>query len=351
MFKRIPLPFFSSKGSRIIGGFQTTNEEKRSGIDELTDNLVQDIRLEHFDDALNQILALMNVTEKEKVKRVQVLLALERKIIRCLQQGRDEEAIEELRDIIDEYKRLNLLERSQALELTLNQFLLEFNRKITETDEPSIIDEVDTTQNTLEVLEYRSKRAIRRFLQGKTDDAVQNLIEIIDGFRQLQMIDRAQALENWMHQFLEMKVDEDIKNKSLTELLNEDPELQNQLLSFRTQQIIKRFHEGNPRRAVLEYNEIVNDYKHQGRLDIVETLEIWFNLFITKNYLMPTQKQQIQAVPSAKVVAQPSSPTPTPPTPPISPKKIVPESLPINDKFKEKISKIKDLLKQFEESL
>jgi hypothetical protein len=71
--------------------------------------------MEQFDSALNQIINLMNVTEKEKVKRVQVLLALERKVIRRLQQGRDEEAIEELRDIIDEYKRLNLLERSEAL--------------------------------------------------------------------------------------------------------------------------------------------------------------------------------------------------------------------------------------------
>jgi hypothetical protein len=308
--------------------------------------------MEQFDSALNQIINLMNVTEKEKVKRVQVLLALERKVIRRLQQGRDEEAIEELRDIIDEYKRLNLTERSQALELTLNQFLLEFNRKLAEIDEPPTVEKVDIRQNALNMLEYRSKRAIRRFLQGKTDDAVQDLIEIIDGFRQLNMPDRAQTLENWMHQFLEMKVDEDEKNRPLTDLLDSDPELERQLLSFRTHQIIKRFHEGNPRRAVLDYNEVVNDYKRQGKMDLVETLEIWFNLFITKNYLVPPKPvQPIQATTTPKTVVQPSPPAHSPPPPLPSIKTGIPESLPINDKFKEKISKIKDLLKQFEESL
>jgi hypothetical protein len=118
-------------------------------------------------------------------------------------------------------------------------------------------------------------------------------------------------------------------------------------------------------------------------LDIVEVLEIWFNLFITKTFLV---KPTTTASPPQKPA--PIKPSPTQPPnrqlPPLQPpiKQPPPSQLPIEhgppkqhsmkqaapiaitkspkitaepplsaDPFKAKISKIKSLLKKFEDSL
>ncbi len=302
----------------------------------------------------------MNISEKEKVKRVEVLAGLEKKIIRRLQAGKTEQALEELRDIIDEYNRLKLFQKAQVLEFALNQYLLE-NEDLKATKEESLeIEASDETQSIISVLEARSKKVIRRFIQGKTDHAVEEMHNIMDGFRAIEMIDRADALEQWMIQFLEKKVDEDERNLPLSECLENDPEIEEQLLSYRTQKVIKRFAQGKPRKAVTEFTEIVNEYKQKGRLDIVEMLEIWFNLFITKMYFKPStqQAQPPQEMPSTSL----PSPVTTPPSQNLTQKLPIskatpsskPEEVPIpspDKQFKDKISKIKSLLKNFEESL
>ncbi len=333
----------------------------------------------------------MNVTEKEKAKRVEILAELEKNVALRLQKGEIQKAIEELRDIIDDYKRLGLSYKAEILELTLNQMLMEINHPTTgEEEEPPVIEDVENEQTLVQVLEGRSRKAIRRFIQGKTDEAVVELLDIIEEFHRLNMDERAQAIQEWMYQFLGKKLDYDEETKPLSERLETDPELQEQLLSYRTQKVLKHFIKGDPREAVEEFLQIVNDYKRQGKMGIVETLEIWFNLFITKTYLIPAptaQSAQIKppspSTPptSSNVLPSPINSTkpnqlifPASPIPPAKPVSSIPSSPiakplpsppstkpmmhlastpepPVTDVFKEKISKIKSLLKQFEESI
>jgi hypothetical protein len=343
--------------------------------------------MENFEGALNHIIKIMNVTEKEKVKRVEILAALEKKVARRLRSGQMDEAIDELKDIIDDYKLLGLHSKAQVLELTLNELLHEINSETAVEEDPTSKKE-DKTEHIVAILEARSKMAIRRFLQGKLDDAITLMIEIIEEFRHLEMPDRAEALEDWMYRFLDKKLDDEAELEPISERLESDPALEEQLLSFRMQKILKRFIRGAHRQAVEEFTALVNEYKAKGALHVVETLEIWFNLFITRTYLIPSRKykaksthpsQQITPPPPLKpmTTSSPSSPTvkhpPRPQSapplqskieePPAAPK--IPPSLPpapptkpsapapppIEDKFREKIDKIKGLLKQFEESI
>lgn len=316
---------------------------------------------------------MMNVTEKSKVKRVEVLAALEKKVARRLRSGQIDEAIEELHDIIDDYRRLGINSKADVLEMTLNEVISELSPK---TPPIEVVHSPQKEELPVEVqiLEARASKAIRRFLQGKDDEAVTEILEIIESFRQQNEEERAKALEEWMLQFLDKKLDYDREQTPLVELLDVDPDLQNQLLSYRYQQVLKKFIQGKPRKGVEEFVEIVNDYKCQGRLDIVETLEVWFNLFITKTYLLPSQKP----IPTSTSTAprppnkywQPPiklpQPPPNHPKPPTtsSTGSIAPQqpastplfnkedvSAPPTDRFKEKINKIKSLLKDFEESL
>ena len=286
----------------------------------------------------------MMSSEEKKLKRIDILQGLEQQAIRSLQTGNPEQAIAELKDIIDEYNRLNMTDRAQVLEITLNEFILEMSPSTVEPEEPPAVKEDDDVQARIHFLEASSKKAIRRFLQGKTDRAVEEMNDIIEGFRQLNMVDRAKALEDWMLEFLEKKLEEDERNLPLSERLEIDPELEDQLLSYRTQNVIKRFAQGQPRRAVEEFTAIVNDYKRQGKLHIVETLEVWFNLFITKMFLV---KPEVQTAP-----IQPPKPlVPQVPKPQIISK---PKEAPVIEpmvKFQDKIDKIKNMLKKFEESL
>ncbi len=307
------------------------------------------IKTEKYDGALNHIIRLMNITEKEKSKRIEILKGLEKKAIRKLLRGQIEEVIEELKDIIDEYKRLNLNDKAEILEITLNEFIAETHPS------PVIVEELHLTeeQKIIQILEARSKKAIRRFIQGKTDEAVEELLEIINEFRQLQMEERAKAIEEWMYEFLEKSLEAQERDLPLSERLEIDPELEEQLLSYRTQKIIKRFIQGKHRKAVEEFTQIVNEYKHNGKLDIVEMLEVWFNLFITKMFLV---KPEILPQTSAQLRVQKPQSQPQQAQMQIPNFSAMPQSqetfdLNPEEKFKEKISKIKALLKKFEKSL
>jgi len=293
----------------------------------------------------------MNISEKAKVKRVEVLAGLEKKIIRRLQAGKTEEALEELKDIIDEYKRLELFQKAEFLEFALDQYLLENGESTNAKEGSPEIPETDDTQAIVSVLEARSKKAIRRFLQGKTDTAVDELHKIIEGFREIEMSGRADELEQWILQFLEKMLEEDERNIPLSECLENDPEMEEQLLSFRTQKVIKRFAQGKPRKAVNEFTEIVNDYKRKGRLDIVEMLEIWFNLFITKIYYTPSKQQSQPPQTTPHIAPPPKSPVAHSPPKLSSLTKPEPPPPSPDEMFKDKISKIKSLLKNFEETL
>ncbi|MHA1360436.1 MAG: hypothetical protein ACTSRC_20120 [Candidatus Helarchaeota archaeon] len=341
--------------------------------------------MENFEGALNRIIKIMNVTEKEKVKCVEILAALEKKIARRLRNGQMEEVINELEDIIDDYKILGLFNKAKILELTLNELLDEINSNSSTQADVLITSELETTQ-ILQVLEARSKKAIRRFLQGKLDEAIETLLEIIEEFRHYKMMERAEALEDWMFRFLDKKLDEEDELEPLTERLKSDPILEEELLSFRVQKILKRFIKGAHRRAVEEFTALVNEYKSKGQLEIVETLELWFNLFITRTYLIPARRYKAKAADQKRVTEHyagthpetrnpPSLNLSTPPPiaikkpkihqnaqnpsnlpPPISDPQLdtsvkMEKPLPsVEDKFREKITKIKGLLKQFEES-
>lgn len=315
--------------------------------------------MENFEGALNQIIKLMNISAKEKIKRVEVLTGIEKKVVRRLRNGKSEEAIQELKDIIDEYKRLGLFQKAEVLQLALNQYILETEILKSEKEESPSQDYVDDKHDITQVLEARTKKVIRRFIQGKIDDAIEEMHKIIAALREIKMLERADALEQWMIEFLQKKLDEDERDIPLAELIEEDPALEEQLLSFRTQKVIKRFAEGKPRQAVNEFTEIVNEYKRKGKLQTVEMLEIWFNLFITKMYLVPVSPAQPATSPS---LTAPQSPTTSPPfvssilsasilnaSTPSQQEEVSPPS---PDKiFKDKISKIKTLLKTFEDSL
>ncbi|NVM31283.1 MAG: hypothetical protein HWN65_20765 [Candidatus Helarchaeota archaeon] len=294
----------------------------------------------------------MNISEKEKIKRVEILAGLEKKVVRRLVSGKAEEAIEELKDIIDEYRRLNLHHKAEILQITLNEFMAEFRPEIIGKEEPPQPEE----QKIVQVLEARSKKAIRRFIQGKTDAAVEELLNIIEEFRNLKMEERAKTIEDWMYEFLGKKLEEEERDRPLSERLETDPELEEQLLSYRTQKIIKRFIKGDHRKAVEEFTQIVNEYKRLGKLEIVEMLEVWFNLFITKMYLIKPQ------------APQPQAPGPQPPRPPLPSSPALPPQVPqppsivkspardtedanAEQRYKNKISRIKNLLKKFERSL
>ncbi len=329
----------------------------------------------------------MNVTEREKVKRVEILVALEKKVARRLRSGQMDEAIDELKDIIDDYKLLGLHSKAKVLELTLNELLHEINPE-TAVEEESPSQTEDKTEQIVMVLEARSKMAIRRFLQGKLDEAIALMIEIIEKFYHLKMADRAEALEDWMYRFLDKKLDDEPELKPISERLESDPALEEQLLSFRVQKILKRFIRGAHRQAVEEFTALVNEYKSKGDLHVVETLEIWFNLFITRTYLIPSRKYKAKSAPPRKQITPTPSQQPTitsPPSPPVvktplrppsapplqskiekpqAPPRIptqpsstsptdaaTPVSPPLEDKFREKIDRIKGLLKQFEESI
>ncbi len=322
----------------------------------------QNIKSENFDAALDNIIKLMNLNEKEKLKRVEFLSALEKKVVRQLQMGKNDLAIEELKNIIDEYRNLKLNERAEVLEITLNQFLMEYYPNIFQKPEESHQMEFTEVQKGLEVLESRSKKAIRRVLQGKAETAENEIIDIIREFQQLGLGDRAQLLENWLQDFRGKKSDVENLNKPLNQLLQNDSALQEQLLSYRIQKVLKKFQKGDPKKAVVEFTEIVNEYKRQGRLDTVETLEIWFNLFITKTYLikpkvaLPVPKAIPQTIqPPAQPPPLKLPPTQGPPSPPAPiaghPPSKAENLTPLSDDaFKTKISKIKSLLKEFEES-
>jgi hypothetical protein len=346
------------------GGSLTINPEN---------DIPQNITPENVDAALDKIIQLMNLTEKQKVKRVEVIGTLEKKVIRQLQKGKNEKAIEELKNIIDEYKSLGLIERARLLDFTLNQFIRDIKHTSAPELEPSPQIKELNESNALQILEFRSKKAIRRVIQGKLQDAESEIVDIIHEFYDLGMDERAQALEGWLHNFQEQKSDIEELNKPLYELLRNDPALQEQLLSYRTQKVLKEFHQGDHKKAVLEFTEIVNDYKRQGKLDTVEMLEIWFNLFITKTFLVkpkipppsyqkpsPIKSSSTQVPLKQPLPPQQTPPQPNPTKPPIklsasiaqnlSPKLDTP-ALPTEDPVKAKISKIKALLKEFEDKL
>lgn len=224
------------------------------------------------EEALNHIIKWMDLSAEEVVKRAEVLNALEKNAIHQIQEGQIEEAIIELQNIIDEYRRLQLFSRAEALEIMITE------------------------------------------LKVKSKDKVQSKDDL-----------------------------------PLTEQLKIDPELEEQLLSYRTQKIIKLFVKNEHRKAVEEFTTIVNEYKRGGRLDIVEMLEVWFNLFITKMYLVPLNTPQSSSPPS---VVSKISILPTSEQTYNTLSKIQSDDIPSNDTvFKEKISKIKTLLKNFEDSL
>lgn len=322
----------------------------------------QNIKSEKFDAALDNIIKLMNLNEKEKLKRVEFLSALEKKVVRQLQMGKNEAAIEELKNIIDEYRDLKLNQRAEMLEITLNQFLMEYYPKTVPKPGKLPQTEITETQKSLQILESRSKDAIRSVLQGKSKTGENEITDIIREFQQLGLGDRAQLLEDWLQDFLRKKSDVGDLNKPLNQLLQNDPALQEQLLSYRIQKVLKQFQKGDPKKAVVEFTNIVNDYKRQGRLDTVETLEIWFNLFITKTYLIKPKVVQPSPQPIPQTIQQPAqpptlrvAPTPSLPLTPASiagrPPAQVENKPPISDDvFKSKISKIKSMLKEFEES-
>ncbi|NVM29706.1 MAG: hypothetical protein HWN65_12760 [Candidatus Helarchaeota archaeon] len=58
-------------------------------------------------------------------KKIQTLEGLEKKVKRRILQGKTEEAIDDLRYIISQYKELQMFDRANVLELTLNQFISE----------------------------------------------------------------------------------------------------------------------------------------------------------------------------------------------------------------------------------
>ena len=322
----------------------------------------QNIKSENFDAALDNIIKLMNLNEKEKLKRVEFLSALEKKVVRQLQMGKNDAAIEELKNIIDEYRSLKLNQRAEILEITFNQFLMDYYPKTVQKAEELQHSEFTETQKDLQVLEDRSKQAIHKVLQGKAKTAENEIIDIIREFQQLGLGDRAQLLENWLQDFRGKRSDVDDLNKPLNQLLQNDSALQEQLLSYRIQKVLKKFQKGDAKKAVIEFTEIVNDYKRQGRLDTVETLEIWFNLFITKTYLIKPKIAQTLPKPIPQSVQPPAQPPPLklpptqgPPSPPTSiagrPPSKTENLIPLSDDaFKTKISKIKSLLKEFEES-
>jgi hypothetical protein len=328
----------------------------------LNGEISQNIKSEKIDAALDNIIKLMNLNEKEKLKRVEFLSALEKKVVRQLQMGKNDAAIEELKNIIDEYRSLKLNQRADILEITFNQFLMEYYPKTVQKTEELQQSESTEAQKDLQILEDRSKQAIHKVLQGKAKTAENDIIDIIREFQQLGLGDRAQLLENWLQDFRGKKSDVGDLNKPLNQLLQNDPALQEQLLSYRIQKVLKQFQKGDPKKAVVEFTTIVNDYKRQGRLDTVETLEIWFNLFITKTYLLKPKVAQPSPQPIPQSIqrpAQPSalrvSPTPGPHSPSTSiagrPPSQTENKPPLSDDvFKSKISKIKSMLKEFEES-
>jgi len=328
----------------------------------LDGEIPQNIKSENFDAVLDNIIKLMNLNEKEKLKRVEFLSALEKKVVRQLQMGKNDAAIEELKNIIEEYRNLKLNQRAEILEITFNQFLMEYYPKTVQKAEESLQMELTEAQKGLQVLEDHSRQAIHKVLQGKAITAENEIIDIIREFQQLGLGDRAQLLENWLQDFRGKKSDVEDLNKPLNQLLQNDPALQEQLLSYRIQKVLKKFQKGDPKKAVFEFTEIVNDYKRQGRLDTVETLEIWFNLFITKTYLIKPKVAQPLPKPIPQSIQPPAQPPPlkyTPPQGPPSPTAPIIGALPSkpekiaplpDDVFKTKISKIKSLIKEFEES-
>ncbi|MHA1265414.1 MAG: hypothetical protein ACTSRS_09290 [Candidatus Helarchaeota archaeon] len=362
----------------FLGGFQTTFNNEDISERELETQIIQNLQTDNFEAALNNIIKLMNISEKERLKRVEILRALEKKVLRRLQVGKNEEAIEELKDIIDEYRRLKLFHRAEILELALNEFINEFQQEEDMNATTSFIELPGDQQAIIQYLEACSKKAIRRIFQGQVEVGLNLLSEIIEEFRNLGNNAYANALEDWTHQFQKKAAEPSPDEIPLSERLQIDPELAEQLLSYRTQKIMKYFIKGMHRRAVLEFTEIVNEYKRKGELEIVEMLEVWFNLFVTKMFMKPSPPPP-SSPPPAIIGSSPTSQKmphskETPPTPepkpssaslPLSqipiPQSLIPKTpskyqvdspTPApQDKFKEKISRIKTLLEKFEKSL
>ena len=136
----------------------------------------------------------------ELQEKLKFYAALEKKVRRLLLKGENEEAVKVLVQIIKGYKSIGVIEKAKIFEDELKNFASSINLNLEKFLEPS--ENPEDSEKIMGFIESLEKKVKRRILQGKTQDAINDLKYIISELRNLQHLEKAELLESIMNQFI-----------------------------------------------------------------------------------------------------------------------------------------------------
>ncbi|MHA1650507.1 MAG: hypothetical protein ACTSYB_09945 [Candidatus Helarchaeota archaeon] len=134
-------------------------------------------------------------------KKIKYLSGLEKKVRRLLLREKYEEAVELLQQIIEEYRDLGAFQKARYLEEKLRTVLAETNMNLEGIEEITTSKE-ERIEQVLFYIEALEKKVKRRLLQGKEEEAIEDLKYIITQLRRLKLYEKADLLETTLNQFI-----------------------------------------------------------------------------------------------------------------------------------------------------
>ncbi|NVM55320.1 MAG: hypothetical protein HWN66_16555 [Candidatus Helarchaeota archaeon] len=143
-------------------------------------------------------------TKTEFQQKISYLRSLEQRFKRLLLNGENKNAVYILKEIIEGYKSIGAMENVRNLENQLRRLLKEFNMEDEEAQylAQPIDREMASSEQVLRFIGALEKKVRRRLLQGKTEEAVNDLQYIIAKLRELHHFEKADLLETTLNQFI-----------------------------------------------------------------------------------------------------------------------------------------------------
>lgn len=117
-----------------------------------------------------------------------------------LSNGYKEESVKVLKQVIEGYINLGAIQTAKNLNAQYGYLLKEFNIEIEVAKDKAHL--MADSEQVLKFITALEKKVKRRLLQGKTDEAVEDLKYIISKLRELNHHEKADLLETTLHQFV-----------------------------------------------------------------------------------------------------------------------------------------------------
>ncbi|MFX1296911.1 MAG: hypothetical protein ACFFD2_18895, partial [Promethearchaeota archaeon] len=133
-------------------------------------------------------------------QRLKYLNAMEKRVRRLLLKGENKKAIKLLEDVIEDYKKIGVNQKAEILEINLKEMLKESDIKVKNIAQ--LTTEKDNPAQLSFYIEALEKKVKRRFLQGKTMEAIADLKFIITELRKIEQFEKADLLETTLNEFI-----------------------------------------------------------------------------------------------------------------------------------------------------